>query len=182
MERTRRGTREEEARREAERHAEEPRELEHGYPLGGYPHGFHWHHDPERPAPSIEPRRWPEGVHAPWEDRAWWDQQRHPGERSEHPEHRFRDGFRRLLHRGPHVGKGPKGYRRSDERIREDVCERFATAGWVDVSDVEVHVADAEVTLTGTVGSRSDKRLLAEWVEDVPGVRDVHNRLRVRHQ
>jgi hypothetical protein len=97
---------------------------------------------------------------------------------------RLGDGIRRFFTgteaRGPHAGRGPKGYRRSDERIREDVCDRIATWGWVDASDVEVHVADGEVTLTGTVRDRRDKRLLEEMADTVPGVHDVHNQVRVR--
>lgn len=96
---------------------------------------------------------------------------------------RIGDGIRRFFAtdegRGPHAGKGPKGYRRSDERIREDVCDRIATWGWVDASDVEVSVHDGEVTLTGHVRARRDKRMLEEMIEHVSGVRDVHNQLRV---
>lgn len=96
---------------------------------------------------------------------------------------RIGDGIRRFFAsdegRGPHAGKGPKGYRRSDERIREDVCDRIATWGWVDASDVEVDVRDGEVTLTGQIRSRRDKRMLEEMIEHASGVRDVHNQLRV---
>src|SRR5262249_9623160 len=53
--------------------------------------------------------------------------------------------------RGPYVGIGPRGYRRSDERIREDVCERFAEHGYLDPSELEVAVHDGEVLLSGTV-------------------------------
>src|SRR5262245_32238876 len=40
---------------------------------------------------------------------------------------------------GPHAGRGPRGYRRSDDRIREDVCDRLCEHGFVDASDIEVH-------------------------------------------
>jgi osmotically-inducible protein OsmY len=53
--------------------------------------------------------------------------------------------------RGPHWGKGPKGYKRSDDRIREEVCECISQQGHVDASEVEVRVQGGEVTLTGTV-------------------------------
>lgn len=81
--------------------------------------------------------------------------------------------------RGPHAGKGPKGYRRSDERIREDVCERVMGADWVDARDVEVEVADGEVTLSGTIATREAKRAIEDLADAVRGVHDVHNRLRV---
>src|SRR5438874_678 len=34
------------------------------------------------------------------------------------------------MHEGPHVGRGPRGYTRSDERIREDVCDRLCQHGF----------------------------------------------------
>lgn len=82
-------------------------------------------------------------------------------------------------HRGPHSGKGPKGYQRSDERIREDLCERLTMHGYCDASDVEIAVGNGEVVLTGTVTDRRQKYLAEEMVEDVPGVRVVDNRIRV---
>jgi osmotically-inducible protein OsmY len=76
-------------------------------------------------------------------------------------------------------GKGPKGYRRSDARIREDVCDLLSDNPKVDATDIEVSVENGEVTLSGTVRSRDDKRR-AEYVADaISGVRDVHNRLRI---
>ncbi|HEY3187897.1 MAG TPA: BON domain-containing protein, partial [Solirubrobacteraceae bacterium] len=81
--------------------------------------------------------------------------------------------------RGPHTGKGPKGYQRSDERIREDVCERLCDHGEVDASEIEIRVTNREVTLLGAVGTRAEKRLAEDIVDSVPGVGDVHNQLRV---
>lgn len=81
---------------------------------------------------------------------------------------------------GPYVGLGPKGYRRSDERIREDVCERFTAHGDLDPTDVEVGVQGGEVMLSGTVSTRAQKRLAEDIVEAVVGVIEVHNHLRVR--
>lgn len=68
----------------------------------------------------------------------------------------------------------------SDARIREDVSRALDTHGELDASDVEVAVRDAEVTLTGTVPSRRDKKLAKELAERCLGVRDVRDRLRVR--
>jgi hypothetical protein len=76
------------------------------------------------------------------------------------------------------VGRGPKGFLRSDERICEDVCERIARAG-VDADDVEVKVEKGEVTLNGSVHRRDEKRWLEDLAEDVWGVQEVHNRLRI---
>ena len=75
-------------------------------------------------------------------------------------------------------GKGPKSYRRSDERIREDVNDQLGE-GYLDASEVEVTVVDGVVTLSGTVNSRSDKRRAEDIADDVRGVKNVENRLRV---
>jgi hypothetical protein len=76
------------------------------------------------------------------------------------------------------TGRGPKGYRRSDERIHDDVCERIARAG-IDADEVEVKVVNGEVTLSGSVHRRDEKHWLEDVAEDVFGVQEVHNHLRV---
>ena len=82
---------------------------------------------------------------------------------------------------GPFSGVGPKGYQRSDERILEDVCERLTRHGQIDASDIEVHVKDGEVTLSGSVDDRAAKRMAEDVVDDVSGVKDVHNNLTLQH-
>ena len=77
-------------------------------------------------------------------------------------------------------GRGPKGYRRSDERVKEDVNDRLSDDYYLDASDVEVMVESGEVTLTGTVNSRRDKRRAEDLAESVSGVSNVENRLRVK--
>jgi hypothetical protein len=81
---------------------------------------------------------------------------------------------------GPFVGRGPKGYQRSDDRIREDVSERLMAHGLIDASDIEVRVQAGEVTLTGYVDSRDAKRAAEDCADDISGVREVHNQLRIR--
>ncbi|MGQ9367205.1 BON domain-containing protein [Azospirillum sp. A39] len=81
---------------------------------------------------------------------------------------------------GPHRGKGPRGYRRSDERIRDDVNDRLTDDAYVDASDVEVAVKEGEVTLGGFVDSRAAKRRAEDVVDAVSGVAHVQNNLRVR--
>lgn len=80
---------------------------------------------------------------------------------------------------GSFAGRGPRGYQRSDERIREDVCDRLTRDPWIDASDVEVTVRTGEVTLSGNVRDRSEKRHAEDLIEQVSGVREVHNNLRV---
>lgn len=77
-------------------------------------------------------------------------------------------------------GKGPKGYKRSDERIREDACEALARHPEVDASDIEVDVREGHIYLRGSVENRNMKRLAEDAVEGQFGVVDVHNTLLVQ--
>lgn len=81
-----------------------------------------------------------------------------------------------------HVGRGPKGYRRSDERITEDVNEQLTRDPEVDASDIEVRVESGIVTLSGTVDDRQSKRVAEDIANDVWGVKDVQNQIRVHRQ
>jgi osmotically-inducible protein OsmY len=78
------------------------------------------------------------------------------------------------------AGRGPKGYRRSDERIKEEISDLLTSHHEVDPSEVEVKVSNCEVTLTGTVSSRHEKRLIEDLASQVTGVSDVTNQLRVQ--
>jgi hypothetical protein len=81
---------------------------------------------------------------------------------------------------GAHRGRGPKGYRRSDDRIHEDVCERLTEDPFIDASNIEVAVTEGEVTLNGTVSSRGLKRRAEDLAEMAAGVAHVQNNLRVQ--
>jgi osmotically-inducible protein OsmY len=81
---------------------------------------------------------------------------------------------------GPHTGKSPKGYKRSEERIREDICERLMEDGEVDASDIDVKITGNEVTLEGFVSDWRMKRRAEEVIQHVSGVDDVLNNLRVK--
>lgn len=89
---------------------------------------------------------------------------------------------RRRDHERGHYGKGPRGYSRSDERIREDVNDRLTDDWQIDASEIEVVVSNAEVTLNGTVTSREEKRRAEDLAENVSGVRHVQNNLRVQRE
>jgi BON domain-containing protein len=103
---------------------------------------------------------------------AWWDYAR------DYPPLWFRHERPR---RGPYAGIGPKGYRRTDERIHEEISDRLMMHPDVDASDIEVHVANGVVTLTGTTEDRHQKRIAEFIAEDVAGVDDVDNQLKARH-
>lgn len=110
----------------------------------------------------------------PWrgrnEEYDFWGQQRHP---SGHP-----SLWERV--KGAFTGHGPKNYVRSDERIREEVCEHLQDHPYVDATEIEVFVTDGEVTLSGVVDARMVKRAAEDCADEVRGVRDVHNKLRVK--
>lgn len=82
--------------------------------------------------------------------------------------------------RGGFAGRGPKGYTRTDDRIREDICERLSWNDEVDATEIDVKVENGEVSLEGSVETRHMKRVAEDLVERVPGVVDVNNRVRVR--
>ncbi len=81
---------------------------------------------------------------------------------------------------GRFFGFGPKNYRRSDERITEEVNDRLYRHPDIDASDIDVTVREAEVTLSGTVDDRRAKYLAEDLVDQVMGVKEVNNQLRVR--
>lgn len=77
-------------------------------------------------------------------------------------------------------GHGPKDYKRSDDRIREDVCDRLADADSVDARGISVEVGSGEVTLNGHVSSRQAKRAAEDAIEHCSGVHHIQNNLRIR--
>jgi hypothetical protein len=131
--------------------------LEAGYMAPPTP--AYWEdHSRERPRPrDVDDRQRDRG--RPGDPQAWWQQR--PAA-------------------GPYVGRGPRGYQRSDERIREELHERLTAHGHVDATDIECQVQNGEVTLTGYVNSRAEKHEAEDVANDIAGVHDVHNRLRIR--
>ncbi len=77
-------------------------------------------------------------------------------------------------------GRGPQGYRRSDERLKEMICERLTDDPTIDASNVTVEVKDQIVKVTGTVDDRSTKYEIEELIERCGGVSDIDNQLRVQ--
>jgi len=92
----------------------------------------------------------------------------------------FGGGMSSYGERGHYSGRGPKGWQRSDERIREDVSERLSDHPHIDASEIEVTVNNGEIALSGTVEDRQAKRLAEDIAESVSGVREVHNQIRVQ--
>jgi osmotically-inducible protein OsmY len=86
------------------------------------------------------------------------------------------------LSRGSFAGRGPQGYKRSDERIAEDINEMLTQDADIDASNITVDVQSGEVTLKGTVSDREDKRRAEDIAESASGVKDVQNQLRVKRE
>lgn len=78
-----------------------------------------------------------------------------------------------------HRGRGPKNYRRPDERIAEDVNQILTDDPDLDATEIEVRVENGEITLLGKVGSRWEKRHAENLADRCAGVRDIHNRLTI---
>jgi hypothetical protein len=165
------------------------------YGQGGYGGGYGW--------PSRSSERYGEfrrGSWSEWGEPRWgrpdyeghsdegWGQQRPLWDRTRDEVRSWMGdeeaGRRRENDRyqGGHYGRGPRGYTRSDERIREDLNDRLTDDWRVDATDIDVKVSNAEVTLNGTVDSRQAKRCAEDIADSVSGVRHVQNNLRVRER
>lgn len=81
-----------------------------------------------------------------------------------------------------HRGRGPAGYTRSDDRIREDANDHLTHDWGVDATNITVSVSNGEITLDGTVDSRQAKRRAEDCVEHISGVKHVQNNLRVQER
>jgi hypothetical protein len=102
-----------------------------------------------------------------------WAERRDSGRQESRARGGFVEGVKNFF------GVGPKGYKRSDERIREDVCEALASHPDIDASEIEVRVKDGHVILTGTVENRWMRRQAEDAIEFVPGVTDIRDELTI---
>jgi hypothetical protein len=133
-------------------------------------------------------RRWSEGAGVSWAvDKTG----------PEHPEQVHRGDSEPVLWRGSEASASTSGgilrqlsdelgitdpaaaEPRSDEQIREDVCERLWRDPRVNASEVSVDVQGAIVTLQGTVAHREMKHEIEDIVASCEGVKDVDNRIRL---
>lgn len=129
----------------------------------------------------TEPKRYMPGYgserHAPrffeesrdFESMEPWEQRRHEQSRYEGSG----------AYQGMYAGRGPRNYQRADERISDEIHQCLTRHPDLDATDIEVMVELGVVTLRGAVESRYAKRLTEDIVEDVYGVKEVHNELRV---
>jgi osmotically-inducible protein OsmY len=145
----------------------------HGY-MGGYDYHIadenRYRSNQQRPYRNTDANRG---------ERDWWDRTRDEVSSwfGDDEAERRRERDRRIS--DSHKGKGPRGYTRSTERIKEDVCERLSEDDYVDASDIDIRMEGSEVILSGTVHSRAEKRRAEDLVESISGVSNVQNQLRV---
>jgi hypothetical protein len=100
-----------------------------------------------------------------------------PGFRQQGKRYWFDESDQRRSFRGTR----PRGYERSDERLRELACERLTEAD-LDASDIGVKVEQGVVTLEGSVPVRWMKHAAEDLIDDLGGARDIRNQLRVGTQ
>ncbi len=83
---------------------------------------------------------------------------------------------------GRFEGRGPKSYTRSDDRIKEDICDMLTRHSEIDANDIEVEVKNGEVTLSGSVTERRMKHMAEDLAERVSSVKEVTNNIRVQKE
>lgn len=134
-------------------------------------------------------RRSAEGVSDRWDNSPFENGKIHNWKRREGWDRFYDQSFERgnrnyggaqTDHEGSHFGKGPRGYRRSDESIYDDVCQSLELSPEVDASNVEVSVKNGIVLLEGTVSDRMSKKMAELEIENISGVHDVQNRLSIK--
>jgi BON domain-containing protein/SPW repeat-containing protein len=135
-----------------------------------------------RPLAAVPPQL-ADVVHGPWVAGRYY-----PGFAFEYEDHplwpllrrRESSGSQRGGWEGEFRGVGPRGWRRPDEQIMNEICGRMADHPRLDAGEIEVTVTDGEITLQGIVSGRAARRLAEDIADSVSGVRDVTNQLRVR--
>lgn len=111
-------------------------------------------------------------------DRRWINDPDAEWEHEQSPRYGYRSMNERM-EQARHRGKGPRSYQRSDQRILEDLNDRLCDDPWLNASDIETSVQDGVVILSGSVEDRAAKRRAEDIVENVRGVKDVENRIRL---
>jgi osmotically-inducible protein OsmY len=86
-----------------------------------------------------------------------------------------RDTRSEASHEKRHQGKGPRNFSRSDDYLREEVCEAFLLNPDLDPEQIDVSVQDGVVTLSGHVRIREDRYLAEDIAHNISGVKDVVN-------
>ena len=78
-----------------------------------------------------------------------------------------------------HSGRGPRNYTRPDASIVDELIDRMTEHEALDATEILLIVEDGVVTLTGEVPERRMKHLAEDIADEVRGVREIENRIRV---
>jgi osmotically-inducible protein OsmY len=77
-------------------------------------------------------------------------------------------------------GRGPQGFRRTDETLKEDVSEALYRCTDVDASEILIEVSLGKVTMKGFVEDVVQKDAAVKAIENLAGIEEVYNEIRVR--
>jgi osmotically-inducible protein OsmY len=77
------------------------------------------------------------------------------------------------------LGKGPMGFN-PDNRLWEEVCLNLTFNPLVDATEIEVQVKNGTVLLSGVVLNWEMKKMAERSLENIMGVVDIKNNLRIR--
>jgi hypothetical protein len=78
-----------------------------------------------------------------------------------------------------YYGLGPKGYKRSDMRLKDEACLLMNQDPILDSTNIQIDVLNNVIYLRGIVDSRRDKKRAEVLVEDIYGIEDVQNQLKI---
>ena len=81
--------------------------------------------------------------------------------------------------RDGYSGLSPRGYVRSDDRIREEICDELTRRADIDPRRIDVRVVDGEVVLEGDAENATASAAVEEIAARCGGVTTVINRLGV---
>jgi hypothetical protein len=151
-----------------------------GYQSGpGFTGGYYGYGDESREIPTELEREYAYDLYGDRDD----SQARPPAARFPAAIKAMSGVFSRVRHPPKKARKyplGPKGYQRTDERIREEICDELMQMDHIDSSEMTVEVVAAKVTLEGTVPERWMKHDIEDLADACPGVKEVDNRIRIK--
>ena len=138
---------------------------------------------------GFEPERSRRAFHREYHDQSYGKHEAPDRGRGYHQNQRVYDHGRYMSEReyvrkrdhADYTGKGPRGYKRADARIYEEVCDALYYNPDVDARDIEVSVLNGVVTLKGGVDERHMKGIAEDCAFQVTGVHDVKNQIRTHY-
>lgn len=78
-----------------------------------------------------------------------------------------------------YYGYGPKGYRRSDQKLKDEARLLLNQDPILDSSNINIEVFNNVIFLRGFVDSRKDKKRAEFLIEDIFGIEDIQNQLKI---